>query len=149
MGAIENDAYFTGDIGMDGELYGIDIRRIDEGNISMINGKIIPAFSWEGSGFLNRGIGYAAFDHDRFCGVAFSAAISSVEVDIGVEVDPFYRGRGIASVLVRILCNDIISQGKRPVWAHTEQNIGTMRTAIKSGFVQKKINRTICLKQAE
>ena len=139
----------TGGSGTDEEINGIDIRRIDASNISVINGKIIPAFSWEDGQFLENGIGYAAFEHDRFCGVAFSAAISSAEIDIGVEVSPLYRGRGIATTLARKMCCEIISQGKRPVWAHAEQNTGSMRTAIRSGFVMKKINRTVCLKKAE
>lgn len=140
---------YTGGSSINGQIHGIDIRRIDAENISAINGKITPSFSWEDSEFLNRGIGYAAFDHDRFCSVAFSAAMSSVEIDIGVEVSPLYRGRGIATTLVREMCVEIISQGKRPVWAHAEQNVGSMRTAIRSGFVQKKVNGTICLKKAE
>ena len=139
----------TGGSGINGQIHGIDIRRIDASNLSVINGKIIPAFSWEESKFLNRGIGYAAFDHDRFCGVAFSAAVSSAEIDIGVEVSPLYRGRGIATTLVRKMCCEILSQGKRPVWAHAEQNTGSMRTAIRSGFVLKKVNRTVSLKKAE
>lgn len=140
---------YIGDIGINGQIHGIEIRGIDAENISAINGKIIPAFSWEESEFLNRGIGYAAFDHDRFCGVTFSAAVSSTEIDIGVEVSPLYRGRGIATTLARKMCCEILSHGKRPVWAHAEQNTGSMRTAIRSGFVQKKVNRTVCLKKAE
>ena len=123
----------------------IDIRRIDSGNIGAITGKVIPGFSWKNSEFLKKGFGYAAFDHEKYAGVAFSAAISSENVDIGVEVDPAFRNRGIAAKLARKMCEETISQGKSPVWAHLESNAGSMRTAIRCGFAQKKINAAISL----
>jgi GNAT superfamily N-acetyltransferase len=140
---------YAGNSGTVGCIRGIDIRKIDANILSVINGRIVPAFSWENSVFLENGFGYAAFDHERYCGVAFSAAVSSEEIDIGVEVDPDYRGRGIATELVRSMCSEIILQGKRPVWAHAEQNTGSMRTAARCGFIRKKVNSTICLKKAE
>ena len=127
----------------------IDIRKIDSNNIHAITGRIIPAFSWKEPEFLKNGCGNLAFDHERYCGVAFSAAASSEAIDIGVEVDPDYRGRGIAAALVQELCDEIIFQGKKPVWAHAETNAASMRTALRCGFVRKKVNYTICLKQAE
>ena len=123
----------------------IDIRRIDAGNIGAISGKVIPGFSWENSEFLKKGFGYAAFDHEKYAGVAFSAAISSENVDIGVEVDPAFRNRGIATALARKMCEEAILLGKKPVWAHLETNTGSMRTAVRCGFVQKKINAAISL----
>ena len=71
------------------------------------------------------------------------------EMDIGVEVDPDYRGRGIAAALVQKMCAEAISQGKKPVWAHAETNAGSMHTALRCGFIRKQVNSTICLKQAE
>ena len=126
---------------------GIGIDRIGEDNIDRITGRIVPAFSWEKERFLRGGFGYAAFDGGEYCGVAFSAAVSSDEVDIGVEVRPGYRGRGIATALVQTICSEILSQGKKPVWAHSAQNLGSMRTAEKCGFVQSKINDYFILKR--
>ena len=128
---------------------GIRMERIDAGNLKRITGRIVPAFSWEGDGFLRGGFGYAAFDGDAFCGVAFSAAVSDDEVDIGVEVSADHRGRGIATALVHRMCEDTIEQGKRPVWAHGEGNLASRATALACGFVQRKINWCASLKQAE
>ena len=127
----------------------IDIRKIDRDNIHTITGRIIPPFSWKETEFLNNGCGYIAFDHERYCGTAFSAAVSSEEIDIGVEVDPDYRGRGIATTLVQKMCVEAISQGKKPVWSHAETNMGSMHTALRCGFIRKKENSMIRLKQAE
>ena len=127
----------------------IDIRKIDSDNIHAITGRIIPPFSWKETEFLNNGCGYIAFDHERYCGTAFSAAVSSEEIDIGVEVDPDYRGRGIATTLVQKMCVEAISQGKKPVWSHAETNTGSMHTALRCGFIRKKENSMIRLKQTE
>ena len=126
----------------------IDIRKIDSDNIHAITGRIIPSFSWKETEFLKNGCGYAAFDRERYCGTAFSAAVSSEEIDIGVETDPEYRGRGIASALVQRLCAAAVSQGKKPVWAHGETNAGSMHTALRCGFLQSRINAAIRVKEA-
>ena len=127
----------------------IDIRKIDSDNIHTITGRIIPSFSWKETEFLENGCGYIAFDHERYCGTAFSAAVSSEEIDVGVEVDPDYRGRGIATTLVQKMCVEAISQGKKPVWAHAATNAGSLHTALRCGFIRKKENSMIRLKQAE
>ena len=131
---------YGGDSSAVTEQTDIDIRKIDENNLHLINGRIIPSFSWEDKLFLKNGFGFAAFDNDKYCGVAFSSAISSAEVDIGVDVIASYRCHGIATALVHKMCDEIISQGKKPVWAHAEKNTASMHTAIKCGFIQKKTN---------
>lgn len=125
----------------------IVIALVGEDNIDLITGKIVPSFSWERSDFLLKGSGYAAFCDGKYCGVAFSSAVSSSEVDIGVEVDPSFRGRGIATSLCARMVQEIISQGRKPVWAHGEANTGSRNTAVKCGFIEEKINTFIIIKQ--
>ena len=127
----------------------IEIRKINSVNIHAITGRIIPSFSWKEAEFHKNGCGYVAFDGERYCGTAFSAAVSAEEIDIGVEVHPDYRGRGIATALVQKMCAESVSQGKKPVWAHAETNTGSMHTALRCGFIRRKVNATICLKQAD
>lgn len=124
----------------DNKQYGFDVKMIDRNNIHSITGRIIPSFFWEEEQFLRNGFGFIAEMNDRYCGVAFSSAVSSEEVDIGVEVDQSHRGMGIASALALRMCDEIYNMGKKPVWAHAESNEGSMRTALKCGFIQKKIN---------
>ena len=128
---------------------GIRIERIDGSNLPRITGRIVPAFSWEEDRFLRSGFGYAAFEGDAFCGVAFSAAVSSSQVDIGVEVRADHQGRGIATALVHRMCREALALGKKPVWAHAERNLASMRTALRCEFVPRKMNWYACLKQAE
>ena len=124
------------------------IEQIDPGNISKIKGRIIPSFSWESSEqFLKEGFGYIAYDQERVCAVAFSAAVSSAETDIGVETHEEYRRMGLAAVLADRMCDHIIEIGKKPVWAHSISNKGSMNTALKCGFIQDRVNTVIKKKE--
>lgn len=109
-----------------------------------IEGRIIPSFSWASpEQFLKEGFGYIALDQGQVCAVSFSAAVSSDEIDIGVETHEDYRGKGLAAVLSDRMCEHILEVGKNPVWAHSSSNLGSMKTALKCGFVQDKINTVI------
>ncbi|WP_026658734.1 GNAT family N-acetyltransferase [Butyrivibrio sp. AC2005] len=104
---------------------GFQIEQIDSDNIHRIEGRITPSFSWETSEqFLKDGFGYVALDRERVCAVAFSAAVSSDEIDIGVETHEDYRRKGLAAVLADRMCKHIIEIGKKPVWAHSTSNKG-------------------------
>ena len=123
---------------------GYRIERITRENISKIEGRIIPSFSWESSErFLKEGFGYIALDQNRVCAVAFSAAVSSAEIDIGVETHEDYRRKGLAAILTGRMCEHIAAIGKKPVWACSTMNKGSMSTALKCGFVQNRINTVI------
>ena len=120
------------------------IERITRENVSMIEGRIIPSFSWESSEqFLKEGFGYIALDQEQVCAVAFSAAVSSMEIDIGVETHEDYRRKGLAAILTGRMCEHIAAIGKKPVWACSTMNKGSMSTALKCGFVQDRINTVI------
>ena len=122
----------------------LTIERINASNIRAIKGRIIPAFSWaDDASFLTKGFGYVAMDGDQFAAAAFSSAVSSKEVDIGIETNEKYRNRGLAKLLTRRMCQEIMEQGKTPVWAHSISNIGSMRTALSSGFTEKQTNTLI------
>ena len=126
------------------DINGFRIERIDEENISRIEGRIIPSFSWESSErFLQEGFGFIALDQEKVCAVVFSSAVSSDEIDIGVETHKDYRRKGLAVILAGRMCERILEIGKRPVWAHSISNKGSMNTALKCGFVQDKINTVI------
>lgn len=75
--------------------------------------------------------------------VAFSAAVSSDEVDIGVETDENYRHQGLAKALAKRMCQEILSMGKKPVWAHAASNEGSKHTALGAGFVEDRVNIVI------
>ena len=85
-------------------------------------------------------------DGEKVIAVAFSAAVSSDEVDIGIETDESYRHQGLAKVLADKMCREIILQGKKPVWAHSVSNEGSKYTAESVGFIQERVNTVILRK---
>ena len=120
------------------------VEPISAFNYDRIHGNIIPTFSWsDKEQFLKNGFGFVALDGDKVIAVAFSAAVSSDEVDIGVETDENYRHQGLAKVVTDRMCREIISQGKKPVWAHAIANEGSKYTALGVGFVEDKVNMVI------
>ena len=120
------------------------VERIDDSNIEFIQGRIVPAFSWDSSdAFLKNGFGYVAMDGDKYAAVAFSAAVSSEEVDIGVETNEAYRNRGLAKILARYMIREISADGKTPVWAHAAGNTASMKTALGVGFKEIHCNTVI------
>jgi predicted GNAT family acetyltransferase len=53
---------------------------------------------------------------------------------IGVDVLPEYRRRGIASALTSRLAIEIMKRGKVPFYCAAWCNLGSVRNAIKCGF---------------
>lgn len=120
------------------------IEPINDTNYDKIHGNIVPTFSWSSKEqFLKNGFGFVALDGNKAIAVVFSAAVSSEEVDIGVETDENYRHQGLAKVLAEKMCREVIVQGKKPVWAHAIANEGSKNTAISVGFVEDRINTVI------
>ena len=122
-------------------------EQISGTNYDRIHGKIVPDFSWASrEQFLKNGFGFVALDGEKVIAVVFSAAVSSEEVDIGIETDESYRHKGLAKVLADRMCREIIKQGRQPVWAHSVSNEGSKRTAESAGFVQERVNTVILRK---
>lgn len=122
---------------------GFLIEPITASNINKIKGRIIPSFSWESSEqFLKDGFGYVAVNDIDICAVAFGA-VSSEEVDIGVETYDEYRRKGLSAALASKMCERILNECKKPVWSCAEANEGSKRTAIKVGFKQVQVNKVI------
>ena len=140
---------FGDDVTFSKEDFHTDLRivKIDASNIKAIQGRIIPAFSWESDdAFLKNGFGYVAMDGDKYAAVAFSAAVSSEEVDIGVETNEAYRNRGLAKILAGYMIREIRTDGKTPVWAHAAGNTASMKTALGVGF--KEIHSNTIIRKA-
>lgn len=120
------------------------LERLTGEHWDALCGRIVPAFSWESKEqFLRYGFGFAFRDGDRIAASAFTGAVSTEEVDIGIETCEEYRRQGLAVCLARIMCEEIRRQGKKPVWAHAGTNAGSGRTAAGAGFLPVKVNTVI------
>lgn len=75
-----------------------------------------------------------AFDGDTIMGMAGCSEDAPHWQQIGIDVLPEYRSRGIGSCLVTLLKNRIIEMGDIPFYGTAAANIQSQNIAIKSGF---------------
>ena len=79
-------------------------------------------------------LGVGAYDHGKLIGLAGCSADCEIMYQIGVDVLPEYRKRGVASALTSHLALEIMDLGKVPFYCAAWSNIRSVRNAIKSGF---------------
>ncbi len=87
-------------------------------------------------------IGVGAYDHDKLVGLAGCSADCEEMWQIGVDVLPEYRQRGIASALTSTLAKEIINRGKVPFYCSAWSNIRSVRNAVRSGFIPAWVEMT-------
>lgn len=74
------------------------------------------------------------YDSGKLIGLAGCSADCEMMYQIGVDVLPAYRCRGIASAVTSKLALEILKMGKVPFYCAAWSNIKSVRNAIKSGF---------------
>ena len=79
-------------------------------------------------------LGVGAYDGERLVGLAGASADCERMWQIGIDVLPEYRRRGIASALTRRLALAILERGRVPFYCAAWCNLKSVRNAIKSGF---------------
>lgn len=80
-------------------------------------------------------LGVAVVDNDEnILGMAGASEDSNIMWQIGVNVLPEEKGRGIATVLVQALKNEILKREKIPFYGTVESHIISQKVALKSGF---------------
>lgn len=112
-----------------------ELKVIDSGLLSEIEGRITPYFSWDNSEeFLTKGKGYCIISDGNIAAWAFSAAISDDEIDIGVETNERYQHRGFGAIASKAMIQYILEKNKIPVWACHYKNTASAQLARKIGF---------------
>ncbi len=87
-------------------------------------------------------LGVGAYDGEKLVGLATCSADCEKMWQIGVDVLPDYRRRGIASALTSALAREILNRGKVPFYCTAWSNIRSVRNAVKSGFVPAWVEMT-------
>lgn len=88
-------------------------------------------------------LGVGAYDGRKLIGLAGCSADCETMWQIGVDVLPEYRRKGIASALTSRLALEIIQKGKAPFYCSAWSNIRSARNAIKCGFIPAWAELTI------
>ncbi len=76
-----------------------------------------------------------ALDGDHIMGMAGCSADTPTLWQIGIDIDPAYRGRGVARTLVSLLRDETFRRGAIPYYGTSLSNIASWKTALSSGFV--------------
>lgn len=84
-------------------------------------------------------------------GVIAGVASASNDCDtmwqIGIDVLPQYRKKGVASTLTKILTDEVVKRGKVPYYCTAWSNIASKRNAIKCGYRTAWIEMTAISKK--
>lgn len=116
---------------------GYELREIDDQLLTKISGKIVPSMFWKcADQFLTNGKGYCITYRDEVVSWAFSAAVSSREIDIGIETKEEHKQKGLGLIVANKMIRYSMNQNKSPVWACYYKNIASARMAEKLGFVK-------------
>lgn len=79
-------------------------------------------------------IAVCAYDGDTIMGMAGCSEDASHLLQIGIDVSPEYRSRGIGTALVTMLKNKIIERGELPFYGSAMGNYHSQAIAVNSGF---------------
>lgn len=88
-------------------------------------------------------LGVGAYDNGTLIGLAGCSADCESMWQIGVDVLPTYRRKGIATALTSNLAVEILNRGKVPFYCCAWSNIRSSRNAIKSGFLPAWVEMTV------
>ncbi|MDE7361866.1 MAG: GNAT family N-acetyltransferase [Oscillospiraceae bacterium] len=75
-----------------------------------------------------------AYDGEEIMGMAGCSADSAHFWQIGVDVFPKYRGRGVGTYLALLMKNEIIRRNEMPVYGTAAANIHSKNIALNCGF---------------
>ena len=87
-------------------------------------------------------LGMGAYDHGKLIGLAGCSADCAAMWQIGIDVLPRYRRQGIAASLTSHLAMEILKKGKVPFYCSAWSNLGSVRNALKSGFLPAWVEMT-------
>lgn len=79
-------------------------------------------------------LGVGAYDNGRLIALAGCSADCEMMWQIGIDVLPAYRKKGIAAALTSHLALSVLELGKVPFYCAAWSNIKSVRNAIKCGF---------------
>lgn len=116
---------------------GYELKEIDNELLKKISGTIVPSLFWKDvNDFLVKGKGYCISYGNDIATWAFSAAVSTKEIDIGIETNPIYQQQGLGMIVAKKMIQYTIDQSKQPVWACHYKNNASEKMAEKLGFVK-------------
>ena len=88
-------------------------------------------------------LGVGAYDGEALIGLAGCSADADMMWQIGVDVLPDYRRKGIAAALTSRLALEILKRGKVPFYCSAWSNLLSVRNALRCGFTPAWVEMTV------
>ena len=88
-------------------------------------------------------LGVGAYDGERLIGLAGCSADCEAMWQIGVDVLPEYRKKGIAAAMTSNLAVEILQRDKVPFYCCAWSNVRSARNAVKCGFSPAWVEMTV------
>lgn len=112
---------------------GYETRLLSPGDFALLYTKEWSNALCEKRRHLDR-IAVGAYDGDQLIGLAGASADCGTMWQIGIDVLPAYRRRGIASALTSRLAREILAREIVPFYCCAWSNVASARNAVRSGF---------------
>lgn len=93
--------------------------------------------------FLEQGCGYVSIFNNTIIGRSMVTCRFGKSENIGIDVLPQFRKKGIGSYLSSLVLDDLRERGQEPIWDCTSDNFGSESIALKIGL-QNSLNFPIC-----
>ena len=110
-----------------------DTAKLD--NFSMIRDEVESTLG-SFDKFLSEGFGYTLVMENKVCGFCTAEYLSAGECAIGIEVLQEYQWRGYASHMTACFLEECKRRGLTPYWECWKNNIPSVKTAERAGFVK-------------
>ena len=80
-------------------------------------------------------LGVSAAVDGKLAGMAGASCDSPAMWQIGINVEPAYRGKGVGTMLVSLLKNEILRRGLLPFYGTSISHLASQRVALGAGFI--------------
>ena len=113
---------------------GWDIHWYEQADIEQFRGDSRFPESYSFNPLAPDMLGVSAMHHGEIAAMAGASRDSQRMWQIGVDVRPDMRGKGLGSTVVSLLRNEIERRGRLPFYGTAMSHIASQRTALRAGF---------------
>lgn len=113
----------------------IEITETDRQMFRQMKGTVVPKYFWDSEDdFFNNGKAYSLLYKGELASMSFSSYKFGDQIELGIETNPEFRGKGLAEIVCSALIDYCIEKNYEPIWACRKENIGSYKLALKLGF---------------
>ena len=112
-----------------------DLREFRFSQFELFKGSVIPRVFWLNEEiFTKYAKAFAIYCEQRPAAVSFASCRDDNVLELGIETNENFRGRGLAKVVCAKLIDYSLEQNLKPVWACRKGNVGSYNLALSLGF---------------